>query len=241
MVRIAWLIGAAAAWFAARGDAQTIVWEQSDFGTSSSVGASIFLPVADFNLAAPATINAFSVWLSDSSAVSGGDEIANGVFTSFSGTLSWYFFDDAGGLPGAMISSGAATSIDVVDTGIDRTASFIDDIFRVTGAIGPPVSFNAGTYWFGFREGSPGQAADGTDILWLVHNGVQGEFTKLFLDGQTPGQLSEAPNADNAFILYAVPEPAGMMWVLAAGAALMYRTWKRNESRSFPTAPHLQF
>ncbi|MBI2824362.1 MAG: hypothetical protein HYX69_06710 [Planctomycetia bacterium] len=188
-----------------------VVWEQSNFNQESSTDASDFLPVNDFTLAAPGKVTDFTVWLSDASPQTGdGDGIANGVFTSFSGGLSWYFFADSAGLPGTFIASGIAAAPVVADTGVDRTDNN-EDIFRVSGAITPGVSLNAGTFWFGVREGPPGQIQDGTNILWLSHNGVQGAFAKLFLDGEVPGNLNQAPNSDNAFVLNAVPEPAGIV------------------------------
>jgi hypothetical protein len=203
------------------------IWVQDDFQQFSSAGASVFLPVNDFTLAGPAVIDRFTVWLSDSSLT--GDGIADGVFTSFSGVLSWYFFDDDGGEPGTLLGSGAAANLAVTDTGVDRTdGPPNEDIFRVSGDIASGFALGSGTYWFGIREGLIGEAADGTDILWLSHNGVTGEYAKLFLNGAAIGGLSSAPNSDNAYTLEAVPEPTTLVSLGIGLAALGRRLRGRS-------------
>ena len=206
------------------------IWVQDNFQQFSSAGASVQLPANDFTLAAPAEIDRFTVWLSDYSF--NGDGIANGVLTSFSGVLSWYFFDDAGGEPGVLVGSGAASSLMITDTGVDRTdGPPNEDIFRVSGDIAPGFALAPGTYWFGIREGLMGSAADGTDILWLSHNGVTGEYAKLFLNGAGISMLNSAPNSDNAFTLEAVPEPAALVSLGIGLAALGGRLRTGGRSR----------
>ena len=121
-----------------------ILWDQSNFRTDSSGGASQFLPVNDFQLSQSATITGFSVWLSDASGLFGGDEVADGVFRSFSGGLSWYFFQDAAGLPGLLIDSGFDPAVSVTDTGVNRTSTSMDDIFRVDGVVSPGLQLRRG-------------------------------------------------------------------------------------------------
>lgn len=206
------------------------IWVQDDFRQSSSVDASDFLPVNDFTVAAPAVLGRFTAWLSDASA--SGDGIANGVFTSFSGVLSWYVFGDAAGSPGVLLGSGAASNLVVTDTGVDRTDGTNEDIFRLSGDVTPGFVLGPGTYWFGIREGLVGSAADGTDILWLSHNGVTGQFAKLFLDGAGISGLNSAPNGDNAFTLgtlEAVPEPSTLV-SLGIGLAALARRLRRQAS-----------
>jgi len=203
---------------AARPATAATIWDQSEFQTILSSNASQFLPVNDFQLAQAATITGFSVWLSDGPASVGGDELANGVFTSFAGGLSWYFFEDDGGLPGGLLDSGFDPAPVVTDTGVDRTGSFVDDIFRVDGTVAPGVLLAGGTYWFGVREGLAGAAHDDSQILWLTSTGVNGEFAKLFLDGANLADLNEAPEADSAFLLEGaaqVPEPSTLALILA--------------------------
>lgn len=209
-----------------------VLWDQSDFGTTAAGNASAFLPTSDFQLPQPATISTFTVWLADSLLVPlGGDGLANGVFTSFSGTLSWYVFTDNAGLPGALIGSGSDPAPTVVDTGVDRTlpvSDDVEDIFQVDGLVTPGLLLPAGSYWFGVREGVPGAAADDSEIVWMGANSVVGEFAKLFLDGANIADLNEAPSVDNAFVLrgeVAVPEPSGavLVLVMVIGCAVLGR------------------
>jgi hypothetical protein len=201
-----------AVWLPCQAAQAATLWEQSDFRLASSAGATSFLPVNDFVLPAPASVASFTVWLSDASPILGGDGNADGTFFTFSGVLSWYIFLNAGGLPGALVDSGTDLAPSVVDTGIDRTDNS-EDIFRVSGVLDTPVALAAGTYWFGIREGPPGQVADETSIVWLSHD-LSGAPTKLFLDGATPGDLNEAPTIDNAMVLRDVPEPASLVLLL---------------------------
>ncbi len=208
-----------------------ILWSQPDFGTVTSGGASQFLPVNDFQLVEPSTITRFSVWMSDASDAFGGDGLANGIFTSFSGTLSWYLFADAGGSPGLLIDFGFNAAPTVVDTGVDRTGSFVDDIFRVDGLLSQPVNLNAGTYWFGVREGQRGAAADSSDILWLAGANIVGSGPWIFGDGANIANLIGPFNSDLAFVLEGlqIPEPSSLALVLLgalafAGVALRRRT-----------------
>ena len=78
------------------GAVPTVLYDQSDFGIGTGPEAGQLLSANDFVLAAPASIRGFKVWMKDGNAAfGGGDGVADGVFRSFSGILSWYFFADA--------------------------------------------------------------------------------------------------------------------------------------------------
>ena len=72
--------------------APTVLWDQSNFGGGIGPAASTTVPLNDFVLAAPTAVSGVRAWRRDSAP--GGDRLANGVFTHFSGTLSWYLFAD---------------------------------------------------------------------------------------------------------------------------------------------------
>ena len=72
--------------------APTVLWDQSNFGGGIGPAASTTVPLNDFVLAAPTAVSGVRAWRRDSAP--GGDGLANGVFTHFSGTLSWYLFAD---------------------------------------------------------------------------------------------------------------------------------------------------
>lgn len=212
------------------GAAPTVLYEQSDFGIGTGPEAAQLLSANDFVLAAPASITGFKVWMKDGNAAfGGGDGVADGVFRSFSGILSWYFFADAGDAPGALVASGNAVAPAIVDTGVD-TVLDVDDIFEITVDLPVEIAFAAGRGWFGVREGAVGSAYDGTSITWMGAQATQGAGRYTFWDGANLGNLQGPDPIDAAFQLsgHAVPEPAPLALLVAAAlAALVLRRHRR--------------
>lgn len=202
---------------------------QTSLGAGSGAGASVFLPVDDFELAQATTLDGFTVWLSDTIPALGGDGQANGVFSAFSGVLSWYVFADAALLPGNLLASGVAGAISVVDSGVDRIG---EDVFLVSGLFGAGLELDPGHYWFGVREGAPGAAADATGIRWLTATTLTDAPSKIFLDGANIGNLNEAPSLDLTYALDGhvgtVPEPSTGALLAACGLALAATTRRRR-------------
>jgi len=202
--------------------APTVLYDQSDFGIGIGPEAAQLLSANDFVLAAPASISSFKVWMRDGNvAFGGGDGVADGVFRSFSGVLSWYFFANAADAPGALIASGNAVAPAIVDTGVD---TFIDpdDIFELTVELPVEIELEAGRGWFGVREGAVGSAYDGTSITWMSAHVTQGAGRYTFWDGANLGDLVGPSPIDAAFQLVGtVPEPAPLALLAAAVLAAM--------------------
>jgi hypothetical protein len=203
--------------------APTLLYDQSDFGIGTGPEAAQLLSANDFVLAAPATVSGFRVWMRDGNAAfGGGDGVADGVFRSFSGTLSWYFFADAADAPGALIASGNAVAPALVDTGFD-TALDIEDIFELSVTLPVEIALEAGRGWFGVREGVVGSAYDGTSITWMAATSSQGAGRYTFFDGANLDELEGPAPIDAAFQLVgrAVPEPTSLALLAAAGLAAL--------------------
>lgn len=203
--------------------APTLLHDQADFGFGTGPEAAQLLSVSDFVLAAPASISGFKVWMKDGNAAfGGGDGVADGVFRSFSGTLSWYFFADAGDAPGALVASGNAVAPAIVDTGVD-TVLDVDDVFEITVDLPAEIAFAAGRGWFGVREGAVGSDYDGTSITWMGSQSAQGAGRYTFFDGVNLGDLAGPFAIDGAFQLvgHTVPEPSPLALMAAAGIAVM--------------------
>jgi hypothetical protein len=203
-----------------------VLWDQSNHGIGIGPAASTTVPLNDFVLDEPAAISGFRVWMRDNSAnaTNPGDGLANGVFTSFSGVLSWYLFADDNDSPGALLQSGDALAPQVVDTGQDAWAPFLDDIFEVTVTFDAPVNLAAGRTWLGIREGLRGSAMDGSEVLWMSTPGQVGAARWFFLDGQNLADLQGPAQLDAAFQILGtqqVPEPgSGALAMLALLMAL---------------------
>jgi hypothetical protein len=212
------------------GAAPTVLYDQSDFGAGIGPEVSQLLSANDFVLAEPARISGFKVWLRDGTAATGSDGVADGVFRSFSGTLSWYFFADTADAPGALIASGNAAAPAVVDTGIN-TLLEPEDVFEITVSLPAEMALAAGRGWFGLREGAVGSAYDGSGIVWMGSQATQGAGRYTFFDGANIGDLSGPSAIDAAFQLVGQPvsEPTTLALLLAAAlaalAALRRRRW----------------
>ena len=204
-----------------------VLWDQSDFSQFSGVTATGTLPMGDFIVGQSVQITDFTVWMRDSTLMAGGDNLANGLFNSFSGRLSWYVWRDAAGAPGALLASGNTVPL-VVDTGVDSTSAFnspAEDIFRVSGVLAQPLELaEAGHYWFGIREGDVGEAIDGTYTHLQYAGAVQGYGSNYYFgNGIGLSNLVVSPfGLDRAFVLsgvsQAVPEPAPLTLVMAGFA-----------------------
>ena len=205
-----------------------VVWNQGDYLTDTSGGtATGTLLMSDFVLAAPTNITNFTVWMRDAApGPLGGNGVANGVFGTFSGALSWYVFLEAGGLPGALLASGNTVPL-VVDTGVDTVGASPEDIFAVSAALGAPLLAPAGHYWFGIREGNVGDAQDDSYTIWLKSGTLTGLDGYYWGNGANQTNLFGPNSIDHAFVLEgnaaSVPEPSApallVVALFAAGIA----------------------
>lgn len=205
--------------------APAVLWDQSNFGMGIGPAASTTVPLGDFVLAAPAAISGFVVWMRDNTANAighPGDGLANGVFTSFSGVLSWYLFADDNSAPGALLHSGDAVAPQVLDTGQFAIFTELENIFEVTVDFAAPLNLAAGRTWLGIREGLRGSAMDGSEVLWMTTPVQVGAARWYFLDGQNLADLQGPAALDTAFQILGtqrVPEPGSA--ALAALALLL--------------------
>lgn len=215
-----------------------VLWDQSDFMQSGGVTSTEILPMGDFVVGQPVQITGFTVWMRDTNALLGGDSLANGLFSTFSGRLSWYVWRDAAEAPGVLLASGNTAPL-VVDTGVDSTPTLntpAEDIFRVSGVLAQALELTeAGHYWFGIREGDVGESTDGTYTHWQPAGAVQGYGSAYFFGGGIGLVNLFGPHtAERAFVLsgesQAVPEPAPLTLVMAGLSA--WALQRRRAARS---------
>jgi len=115
-----------------------------------------------FTLTAPATIAAIRFWAVAETAASA--EPPGGFYDAFNGFVSWAIHTNTGGLPGAIVASGAASSIWPIPTGAALFGSLHE--FSLMFNITPPVALGPGTYWLELHEGPNPAADDGAGIYW---------------------------------------------------------------------------
>ena len=138
--------------------------------------------------------------------------------------LTWYMFSDGGTQPGALISSGSALNIQVVNLGPGQFSP--RDLLNVSFDLDTPLALGAGTaFWFGLHFGtdfvSPG-------VQWLSSNTPTGDSVALSADPvASSGWVSGAGDLNFQLLDNGqVPEPSTLFLVLA-GVALLRRAQGR--------------
>lgn len=148
-----------------------------------------------------------------------------GGLGNWDGTLKYFFFADAGGTPGALLTSGNGQSLITTDLGITWCCG--GNSFLVEFTLESVFDALAGVdYWFGIHLSTD---FDRDDIYW-VETSANGTLTGQESDGGTfdnwSGNLQE-----HAFFLtgaqdpVAVPEPGAIVLIAFGllGVALMRR------------------
>ncbi|NYH96847.1 tandem-95 repeat protein [Novosphingobium marinum] len=122
----------------------------------------------------------------------------NGVIDSFSGTLSWGIFADAGGTPGTLLSFGTDATPDVSDTGVQSTAGPYDQNVAVIDL--GNVFLPAGSYWIALHEGTWDDGGDVSVVFWSLS--TPGSGAPVFADfGTSPYDWLAQPFAGVAYEL----------------------------------------
>lgn len=173
--------------------------DQSDLDTDFDGEISSRVTAEDFTLAAPRLLTGAAVWLVD-------DNLGNnGIIDSFGGQLSWAFFEDDKGVPGAFVESGNAVALVETDVGFQRTDDY--DIHLVHFRFDHPVSLGAGTFWFALHEGSWLSASDGSETWWLFAATSAGAPRQYAENETAPGSWSDFGYGSGgaAFVLYGEP------------------------------------
>lgn len=148
----------------------------------------------------------------------------------YGGSISWFIFGNAGGVPGATLFQGIATPTRTAQgTGVNGMARFQND-FAVMLSLGP------GTYWLGLHNG-PTTTTTRQEFYWETTNG---NATATGREDQTPfGDNGWSSNGqEHAFQLMGtqttVPEPATVVLMatglVGIGAAARRRQRRRQTS-----------
>lgn len=190
----------------AHGARATILHDQSTIDpTTGQFSINSAVHAQDFVLTSQAALTDLRVWLSETSI-----PIDDGTFQGFSGTLGWGIYADAGGSPGAFVTSGQGAPT-ITDTLLNNT--FSGDIFTADLTLPGPI-LAPGSYWFALHEGAWLSPGDVTSIGWFITTtpfGV-GHFTDL--NETAPGTNWQGPfTSELAIVLQGtiVPEPSSLI------------------------------
>jgi hypothetical protein len=196
------LVGiAAVAVLASVGSAQVYDNGAADYANGNEMTA--WLQAEDFVLGANASVGSATAGLLD---------FTGGSFGNWDGGLQWFIFNDAGGIPGAIVASGKGSN--VVVNYVGTPAGF--DSYELSFDFGTGVALTAGTqYHFGLHMAN--DYATRRDIYWATTG----------FNATNPGTESSGGTMNNwlgngfehAFALYAVPAPSALALLGLGGIA----------------------
>ena len=128
-----------------------VLVDQMQIHASDGSLISSYVHAEYFTLAAPTALSGITIALSDVY------RPVNGAIDDFSGTLSYAIYTNAGGVPGTLLTSGTATSVELAYFGSGTYGDYASATIDLGGyALAP------GNYWIAVHEGAWGSATDGS-------------------------------------------------------------------------------
>ncbi|MEZ6131856.1 MAG: PEP-CTERM sorting domain-containing protein [Planctomycetaceae bacterium] len=200
-----------------------IIWNNGLYDTTGTASdISDFARADNFNLGAATTLNSLRFW-----AVS---TTSPATFGNFGGTVGFAIHQNAAGVPGTTVASGADSTVSLIDTGATVLGL---NIFELGVDLGS-IALAAGDYWLQLREGSIGSAFDGTSIFWTTT--ASGSAPTGQFDATETGPVwGNDSGQEYAFELSGtldsatVPEPSSLA-VLFAGGIGAYFVRRRRQN-----------
>jgi hypothetical protein len=183
----------------------------------------------NFAFGSTQTFNTARVWLLDQT-------VGHSSIDSFSGTLSWFVYNDSLitlGKPGTVIASGtvSGTNLTQTNTGLDYVSGVgASRIFQMDFPISN-TTLTAGTYWFSVKENSINAPSDGSLVAWLSSGSITGT-TKFDTNPINPSTWNITGPYNRAFQLFnstAAPEPSTLALITMGGIGFVSRLRSRRK------------
>lgn len=188
-----------------------VVYSNGDYSTGFGGATITFASQADdLVVGSSLTFNRIRLWAID-------DNLP-GLLNTFSGTLSWFFYEDAGGFPAAsIVASGSSSNVAVIDTGVLILNSPGYELAQLEFDI-PSTTLATGTYWLRLKENGPAVPDDGTAIYWVFADGVTG-FPSVGSSNEVNPTIWGGHDADYDFtyelLNVQAPEPSPIALILS--------------------------
>jgi hypothetical protein len=153
-----------------------------------------FSAADDFTLAASAAIQSVGFYLQADAGIAG-----------WSQSVNYAFMTDAGGVPGAVLASGAAQNVVATDSGLPWCCSS-EHAYLVNFDLQNSFTANGGTtYWLQLSGATGTRGA----IYWVTTAGGIGT-NPVFWEGQNSGGFQVAFNLSGTTLGTQTPEPTGL-------------------------------
>jgi hypothetical protein len=205
-------IGILVPFFCAVGSATTI-YNNGGPNQGSADELSDILVAEDFPVASAATLTSLEFWDVEGP-------------TAYNGSISWYLYSDAAGLPGTVVAQGRASTAGQ----ITRTATGIiniiggfnefDDVMNLTASLtSGSLAVGPGTFWIGLHDGDIANITPFQDFYWETTD--NNATTPGVFDDLTVAPSWDTTSQEHAFNIsgnLATPEP-GTVAMMAAGIA----------------------
>ena len=143
---------------------------------------------------------------------------------AFAGSVYWSFNTNNAGVPGTPLFTGLASNVSHAATGLS-VSGFPEYVntFSIPAALLP-----VGVYWLELHNGPLSNMSSPPNLFWETTSATTGLGSAYLYEPFTGAFHRSGSSTENAFVLYAIPEPS--IWALLGvglaglGAALRLRS-----------------
>jgi hypothetical protein len=171
-----------------------VVYDNGGPDTHTGLPIKNWTTADDYTLGAGAAIQSVGFYMQADNGIAG-----------WSKSVSYSFMSDAGGVPGAVLASGAAQNVVETDSGLPWCCNS-EHAYLVNFDLQNSFTANAGTVYWLQLSGATGSAAN---VYWVTTAGGVGT-NPAFYEGQNSGGFQVAFNLSGTTLGAQTPEPTGI-------------------------------